>query len=155
MEKVLLLDVDGVLNPYPDCPHGFDEHELFPEDDEPVRLASAHGEWLRQLAERFLLVWASSWGEEANRLLCPHFGLRELPVVPLPPAPFDPAAKVPAVDAFLGSRPAAWLDDIVTPEASLWASMRSQPTLLVEVEPSEGLTRPIVDRLVVWATAAR
>ena len=36
---LLLMDVDGVLNPYPDCPDGFIEYVLFPDDDEPVRLA--------------------------------------------------------------------------------------------------------------------
>jgi len=30
------MDVDGVLNPYPDCPEGFSEYVFFPEDDEPV-----------------------------------------------------------------------------------------------------------------------
>ena len=146
-----MLDVDGVLNPYPRCPPGFVEHGFFPEDDEPVRLAAFHGEWLHELAGRFALVWATSWGEDANRLLCPHFGLAELPVIALPQAPFEPSAKVPTIDSFVGEAPAAWVDDIVTPEARAWAARRPQPTLLVEIDPSIGLTRPAVDRLLAWA----
>ena len=48
MERALLLvDVDGVLNPWGDecCPAGFSEYDLFPGDDEPVRLAVIHGAW--------------------------------------------------------------------------------------------------------------
>jgi hypothetical protein len=150
-KPLLLLDVDGVLNPYPDCPDGFTEHTFFPGEHEPVRLADAHRGWLSELAGAFALVWASGWGEEANRLLGPHFGLPALPVVLLPPVPFDPAAKAPAVEAFVGDRAAAWVDDVVTDEARAWAERRPQPTLLVEITASAGLTRPDVDRLLAWA----
>jgi len=40
---LLLLDVDGVLNPYPpDPPVGFTDHYLFP-GEEPVRVNPATG----------------------------------------------------------------------------------------------------------------
>jgi Swiss Army Knife RNA repair-like protein len=152
-KPLLFVEVDGVLNPYPACPAGFHEHALFPEDDEPVRLAPIHGGWLRELSERFDLVWASAWAEDANRLLSPYFGLDELPVVPLPRAPFSPTAKLRAIEAFAVDRLAAWIDDIVTPEAKRWADRRRAPTLVIEVEPSAGLTRPTVDHLLAWAVA--
>jgi hypothetical protein len=59
---LLLLDVDGVLNPFaaPACPPGYTEHEFFP-GEEPVRLCAAHGPWL-QLVTRFQIVWATAWG---------------------------------------------------------------------------------------------
>ena len=48
---LLLLDVDGVLNPYGDeCPAGFTEHVLFPEEIEPVRVCAGHGAWIAELA---------------------------------------------------------------------------------------------------------
>ena len=153
LKPLLLLDVDGVLNPYPDCPSGFEEYRFFPEDDEPVRLAEIHRRWLHELAARFVLVWASAWGEEANRLLCPHFRLPVMPVVALPPARFDPVQKVGAIEAFVGDRAAAWVDDIVTLEAKRWAYERPQPTLVIQVEPSAGLTRAEVDELFAWATS--
>jgi hypothetical protein len=99
---LLLLDVDGVLNPYPHCPEGFAEYRLFPENREPVRLSALHGAWLGEVSQMFSIAWATAWGEDANRLLCPHFGLPRFPVVVLPAAPFDPSAKVAAVDAFVG-----------------------------------------------------
>ena len=59
---LLLLDVDGVLNPHsaPDCPPGYQEYE-FPRGEAPVRLCTAHGPWLQELATRFQVVWATAW----------------------------------------------------------------------------------------------
>jgi hypothetical protein len=151
MRVLLFLDVDGVLNPFPECPEGFEEYDFFPEDEEPVRLARFHGEWLRELARVFDIAWASGWGEDANRLLSPHFGLPKLPVVALPPIPFEPRAKVPGVADLAGDHPAAWVDDMVTPEAREWARTRSAPTLIVEVDSATGLTRAAVDELLDWA----
>lgn len=93
------------------------------------------------------MAWASSWGNEANVHLCPHFGLPELPYVHFPPTPFEPSAKVPAIDAFAGHRPVAWVDDIVTAQAHDWLAERDAPRLLVNVDPAVGLTRHAVDDL--------
>ena len=149
---LLLLDVDGVLNPFAalTCPAGYDEHPFFP-GEEPVRLCRDHGEWLVELAERFELVWATGWGDNANTYLAPVLGLPRLPVIRFPDMPFEPRAKVPPIAAYTGSRPAVWLDDIVTPEAREWAARRSAPTLLIEIDPAEGLTRAAIDRSLSWA----
>ena len=149
---LLFLDIDGVLNPFPDCPPGFREYDFFPEDDEPVRLAARHVAWLGELMAVFDVVWASGWGEDANRVLSPFFGLPELPLVDLPPIPFGPHVKVPGVALLAGDRPAAWVDDILTPEARAWAKRREAPTLLVDVDSATGLTRAAVDQLLEWAS---
>lgn len=151
-KPLLLLDVDGVLNPFPLTPEGFSEYKLFAEDEEPVRLSPCHAEWLRELSATFEIVWASGWGEAANELICPIFDLPPFRVVPLPPVPFEPRDKVPAVAAFTGDRTAAWVEDIVTDEARAWASERAAPTLIVEVSPASGLTRDIVEELQSWET---
>ena len=144
------MDVDGVLNPYPDCPDGYSEYVFFPDEDEPVRLAAIHGEWLRELAEHFTMAWATGWGDNANVHLCPHFGLPDLPVIVFPLVPFEPLAKVPAIEAFVGGHPVAWVDDLVTAEARQWAQERASPTLLVEIDHAVGLTRDAVDALLAW-----
>ncbi|MFP3906943.1 MAG: hypothetical protein ACLFRV_12240 [Acidimicrobiales bacterium] len=150
---VLLIDIDGVLNVYgvDECPEGYSEFELFPDDDEPARLCTVHGDWLGELGEQFDLAWASAWGFDAHRLLGPILGLSEFPFVPMPAAPFPPAGKVPAIAAYVGERPAAWLDDVVTPEARGWARARKAPTLLVEVDHRTGLERRHVEDILAWS----
>lgn len=156
MPPVLLLDVDGVLNPYAaaGCPPDHAEHALFP-GEAPVRLCRAHGGWITGLGSRYELVWASAWGDEANRLLGPLLGLPRLPCVRFPPVPFAPELKVPAIAAHVGNRPAAWVDDLIPAAAYAWARSRATPTLLVEVDPAVGLTRATVDRLERWADDPR
>jgi hypothetical protein len=149
---LLLLDVDGVLNPFaaPACPPGFVEHTLFP-DEEPVRVCAGHGDWLRELASHFTLVWATAWCEEANHRLAPLLGLKPLPVIPMPPLPFPLEGKLPTVSQFAGVHPLAWIDDALTPAAHAWAVSRAVPTLLVDANPAQGLTRLDVDKCLAWA----
>ena len=111
----------------------------------------AHGLWLGELAEAFFLVWVTAWGAEANRRLGPLLDLPQFPVIPLPPAPFPPGAKLPAVAEFAGERPLAWLDDVVTSEMVAWAAARPAPTLLIPVDPAQGLTREVVDICLTWS----
>jgi hypothetical protein len=150
---VLVLDIDGVLNPYAAkvCPPGYVEHALFL-GEEPVRLCPAHGSWITELAAHFELAWGSGWGGEANRLLAPILALPPFPVIELPPAPFAPAEKVPAIAAFVADRPAVWIDDLLTPRARQWAHRRSPATLLIDVDPNHGLQRPMIDQALTWAT---
>ena len=150
---LLLIDIDGVLNVYgvSSCPDGYAEHLLFPEDDEPTRLAAAHGPWLRELAVEFDLVWASGWGFEAHARLGPILGVDEFPFVPMPAIPFAPRDKIPAVAGYVGDRPVVWIDDLVVPEARDWAAARSAPTLLIETDHTCGLLREHVDEALSWA----
>jgi len=149
---VLLLDIDGVLNPFAAtcCPPGYAEYDLFP-GEEPVRLSRAHGEWITNLSGAFEVIWASAWGRHANLLLGPVLDLPPLPFVDFPPVPFPPVMKVPSVIRHLRNRPAVWIDDVITAEARTWAAGRGIPTLLLEVEPAIGLTRPAVDLALQWA----
>ena len=149
---LLLLDVDGVLNPFAAdaCPPGYAEHELFPGED-PVRVCAEHGPWLRELGTMFELTWASAWGAEANRLLAPLLRLPDLPVIGFPPAPFYPGYKLRPVISYAAGRSLIWIDDELAPEAHSWAAARSLPTLLIGIDPAEGLTRAVVDRALRWA----
>jgi hypothetical protein len=149
---LLLLDVDGVLNPYgAECPAGFTEHMLFPDEIDPVRVCLDHGDWIAELAGAYEVVWATGWGEEANRLLGPLLGIPRLPVVRFPQIPFPADLKVPAIDALAGDRPATWIDDMLGPAAYDWAARRPAPTLLLPADPAVGLTRDLVDRALAWA----
>jgi hypothetical protein len=153
---LLLVDVDGVLNPYAAaaCPEGYLEYDLFP-DEEPIRLAEVHGSWLRDLAQIFEPTWATGWGNEANRLIAPILGLPRYPAIEFPPSALDwrTAWKLPAIRAFAEGWALAWLDDVITPQARRWAARRSVPTLLVNVDPTIGLTETAVAGLKTWSKA--
>jgi hypothetical protein len=82
-------------------------------------------------------------------------GLPRLPVVELPPGPFDLNAKMAAVMGYAADRPAAWIDDRLTPEAQAWADQRAPATLLIDADPNTGLTRPMVDEALSWAATHR
>lgn len=104
MEKLLLLDVDGPLNPFrqltkkgylPPKARGheprfaYDVHPLRPVGWESgaalrVLLSREMGEQLAALADVFTLVWATTWEEEANTILSPLLGLPDLPVIAWP-----------------------------------------------------------------------
>jgi hypothetical protein len=149
---VMLLDLDGVLNPFgaSTCPDGYVEHEFFPGEG-LERYCPAHGEWIRELAAAGDLYWASAWGEDANTLLAPLLGIDRLPVVPFPPLPFPPEHKIPAIAEVAGDRPAAWIDDNHTDAGRRWAAEREAPTLLVPIDSAAGWIRDDVDRILTWS----
>jgi HAD domain in Swiss Army Knife RNA repair proteins len=151
---LLLLDVDGVLNPYGTAlpPAGYAPHDLFP-DEEPVLVNPAHGAWITEASTVLDIAWATSWNDEANRLLAPLLHIAALPVVTMPPPPFDPSDKIPLIAAYARQRPAAWIDDLHTPQAHRWAAARTSPTLLITADPAIGLTRESIDHVIAWAGA--
>jgi hypothetical protein len=149
---VLLVDVDGVLNPWlaEDCPAGFGEYDFFP--GERVLLSPGHGELLLSLAQAYELVWATAWEHRANRLICPVLALPELPVIEFPLSGRDLFfRKLPSVVDAVGDRPCAWIDDEHRPDHYTWAESRGVPTLIVDIDPAEGLTSDVVARLAEWA----
>ncbi len=72
-------------------------------------------------------------------------------MIALPPVPFHPRDKLPAITRYAGHRPLAWIDDALPPEAHTWAANRRTPTLLISIDPAEGLTRPAIDQALQWA----
>jgi hypothetical protein len=67
-------------------------------------------------------------------------------VIGFPPVPFQPRDKLAPVIRFAGRRPLAWIDDALVPEARAWAARRRVPTLLIGIDPAEGLTRPVIEQ---------
>lgn len=153
---VLLVDVDGVLNPWlaDGRPDGYNEYEFFP--DERVLLSPGHGELLTSLAADYELVWATAWEHRANRLIGPVLALPELPVIEFPlDGRHQLFRKLPAVIEAVGERPCAWIDDEHQPDHYTWARQRGVPTLLIDIDPAEGLTREVVGVLADWAASLR
>lgn len=102
-KPLLLIDVDGPLNPYAAKatrrPAGYQTHRIPMKHDLPaglpyadmsrpaarstlrVWLNPAHGAMLLAMTDLFDLHWATAWVEDANRIVAPLIGLPELPVI--------------------------------------------------------------------------
>ncbi len=179
MRPMLLVDVDGPLNPYAAKPsrrpEGYGTHRLMTprwaaaerrrlaawglpdRAAKPLRvwLNPAHGPALTALP--FDLVWATTWEDEANAFLSPLLGLPPLPYI----AWSDPHArqeggvfwKTPDVVARARGRPFAWVDDEITDVDRTWVQAHHLgPALLHHVDPRIGLTSADFARLTDWAS---
>lgn len=144
-KRLILLDVDGVLNPLRGQP-GFDLHHItVGADTYPVRLNPKHGPLLLALAEDVgaELVWATTWEQDANVEIGPRIGLPELRVMPLPTAPTREVfnEKFAAVPAFADGADWVWFEDVVYSQDTKW--LKTHPDVgrfrIVEVGSAAGL----------------
>jgi hypothetical protein len=160
VRPLLLVDVDGVLNPlataHPGA--GYQRHEIL---GYPLWLTCEHGAWLDELATVFELMWATTWEHDANRFIAPAVGLAaRLPVIEFREGRMtaDGIWKRPAVERATAGRPFAWVDDDFGPSDFAWAARRTAagaPTLLLACDPLVGLTRAHVDAALTWAARHR
>ncbi|MFD5465723.1 HAD domain-containing protein [Kitasatospora sp. NPDC127059] len=178
VRPLLLLDVDGPLNPDAAKPHrrppGYGTHRLMTprwraaerrrlaawglphKEPKPLRvwLDPAHGRALTALP--FDLVWATTWEEEANSFIGPVLGLPELPVIAWSDPRPEPGGgvfwKTPEIVAWARGRPFAWVDDNITAaDRAFVRAHHDGPALLHHVDPKTGLTTDDFTRLADWA----
>ncbi|WP_433463928.1 HAD domain-containing protein [Spirillospora sp. CA-128828] len=166
---VLLLDVDGVLNPKLDtetaAATGYTRHTFTLPAPHRRELSPwlnlQHGDWLRGLAlDGLELVWCTGWEHAAADHIAPVLGLRQMFVLEV--GRFDAAvfegrsAKAEAVTSWLADRPAVWLDDVHGPVDHQWARDRTAdgiPTLLVTVVPTQGFAEQHLTMIKNWLAA--
>ncbi|MFI2609880.1 hypothetical protein [Kitasatospora sp. NPDC018619] len=169
---LLLLDVDGPLNPYAAAgqggPAGYRTHRMLPaswvarhaplppEQVEPltVRLNPRHGAQLLGLP--YDLVWATTWMDEANTFVGPVIGLPELPYIRWSDLfGTDPDGlhwKTRDVVAWAAGRPFAWVDDELGPQDIAWIEAHHPgPGLALWVDPRTGLRELHFAALREWA----
>lgn len=164
---LLLLDVDGPLNPWQANPNrrpeGYTTHRLRPEGwknqrKRPLRvwLKPSHGQALLDLP--FELVWCTTWKHEANTMIGPVLGLPELPVIT-----FDPDWHLPTradgtyfkthdLVRWAAGRPFAWVDDEISDfDREYVTEHHGAPALLHHVSPRLGLLDDDFKALAAWA----
>lgn len=173
----ILWDVDGPLNPYAAKPHlrpeGYTTHRLRPEGFEdrvvdgrrikPLRvwLNPEHGPKMLALARELggENWWATTWGDDANRMIGPVLGLPPMPSVFGGGVYIGVGWKWPAVRSLFAERPLAWLDDDFhhrwnQDERDRFLAHRTGvPTLLHHVDPQRGLTDEDFDAVRVWTAS--
>ncbi|HET6356798.1 HAD domain-containing protein [Streptomyces sp.] len=167
MKPLLLIDIDGPLNPYAaraqHRPEGYRTHRMRPSgwtDGKPLRvwLNPEHGVELLALADAYELVWATTWKGEANEWIGPHLGLPELPFIDWPQmhgkAPRGTFWKTQYILEYAAGRPFAWVDDDITDLDREWVDQHHlAAALLLRINEGIGLTRPDFDALADWAAA--
>ncbi|MCX5375176.1 HAD domain-containing protein [Streptomyces sp. NBC_00091] len=166
----LLLDVDGVLIPFPaadgSTPPTHVRHTVLPagrnpDAPVPIWLNPAHG----PLLAGFLTdgpvapVWCTSWRKDATTIVAPLLGLPEFPYLDLPypqittSHPNGYLWKRDHVEPWLGGSAVAWIDDDFTDLDHAWAAERTargHPTLLVQPNPYVGLQAAHLVEIQEW-----
>ncbi|MFG1874410.1 HAD domain-containing protein [Sphaerisporangium sp. NPDC049003] len=145
---LVLLDVDGVLNPARRHSPWLRRHECVLDGQTyRILLNRRHGRLLTALARDAgaELAWATTWEQHANDVIAPRLGLPRLPVITVNSDPGSRAGehfKTRHVAEYVARRPFVWFDDSLgTPD---WQYLKDHPGvdefLLVEVDPMTGLT---------------
>ena len=165
-KPLLLVDVDGVLNAVVAPPlsvrrdsvpsSGLFEAE-FTARNFPIRVPIGTRERIGTLQTMFGCVWATTWEHNAAEHLSPVLGFGvDWPVIRFhDDFPDAGTWKLPAVQRFANapeyqSRPLAWIDDDLQPDALEWAAHRTRsgvPTLMVRPNAYEGFTSRQFQRL--------
>jgi len=150
IEPLLLVDVDGTLNPSKTCYSSLSWAE-YVLDGKTVSLCMEHGSWLDSLDDKFEAVWCTAWEEKANEFIGSTLMLPEWDYVrmlspgggPRLNSEFMPTPKLIEVIDYVGDRPFVWVDDRFNTDAHAWVDMRNLeiPSLLIEVDPEVGMTK--------------
>lgn len=180
MRPLLLIDVDGPLNPYAAKAHrrpaGYQTFRFMTPRWEaaqrrrlrawgmpdkrvkPLRvwLNAEHGTALAALP--FELVWATTWEQEANDYVAPVLGLPSLPFIAWPDPRPEPGGgvfwKTPEIVAWAKGRSFAWIDDEITDADHAWVRAHHDGrALLHRIDPRFGLTVDDLALLGHWANS--
>lgn len=170
VRPLLLLDVDGPLNPYaakPERrPHGYTTHRMRPDGWEdrrlkPLRVWLNPGHGPALLALPYDLVWATTWRHDANIWISPQLGLPELPVVDweggrgVGGIGQDDGVhwKTRRLVEWAAGRAFAWVDDeIGDADRDFVAAHHPGSALLHQVSPRIGLLSGDFDTLAAWGS---
>lgn len=139
---MILLDIDGVLNPfmmpnplqkgYKAIDHQWGQWHIDPN-------AKAH---LQRLSELDTLIWASTWEETSNDIM-DALELPRIDWIPLDTPSNSDTLKLSSIIEWEAKNcvltPLVWIEDELEDDAFLWAQNRPQ-TLLIHTEPDVGIT---------------
>lgn len=150
MKPLILLDIEGVLNP--------EAHPNGAGDGAERSLSDAKVSLVRGLATCGRIAWVSTSPEDLSAELESQLQLEKEPLrVELAMRESDvdaPTPKLRAVTEWLAGKESAgeadwdavvWIDDVLGQDAHEWAEGFGQPVLLEKTSPEEGLTKEQVE----------
>ncbi len=156
---LLFLDVDGTLLPKNTDVSSAHEVDWVAWQQPSNPLLSS---LTRRLGDRLLtlgceLVWATGWGEDANRVIAPLLGLPQLPVVLLPDYPdgdyYDDELhwKTRTLVELADGRPFIWMDDELRQQDRTWVLENHRGrSLLHRVDAALGLLDADFTTVTAW-----
>jgi hypothetical protein len=150
MKPLILLDIDGVLNPLTTTAQGGEDPALI--------LSNQKLALVRRLSFCGRVAWVSTW---PGRLTSAMESQLKLSVEPLrvtlvlrPNDSLEATPKLRSVRRWLARMEAleqmdwdsvVWIDDVLGPDAKEWARGHSQPVLLKKPVAADGLTSAHVE----------
>lgn len=144
--KYLLLDIDGVFNPFL-CPNLQERGFIVYQSGWitwSIDLIN-HAAWLRDIEKEVNIVWASSWLDDSNHLAA-MFGLYNaiLPHIEVGRTGSGETWKLDSVREWVEKNTTpedsiVWIDDEVYDDAFQWAD-RNNNVLIIKPDPAVGLT---------------
>lgn len=156
MEPIVMLDVDGVLNPLGD-PNTRNPHTRVEGEYGVWFLNKDDGEWLRSFQESgATLLWQTTWEEEAVKYINPFYGIEDVDFISYPVLPEDSDGltyKLPKIEEHAGKHPLVIIDDDVRDDLREWASQREQPTLVIEINGEIGWTKQDKEKVLSFLEA--
>jgi hypothetical protein len=170
-KPLLLIDVDGVLLPWGECPPGYSEQTMQTvREPEQVFWSPENASYLRVLAKVYAPVWCTARCEEVCSTVAALHGIGgDWPVLDLSAAVFrhkgrlmirrgvSPKAtwKLNWVRAYVAKRPFAWIDDDLKDDAYEWVKRRvdigGSPGCLVKPDPNQGMRYEHFEDLMAFA----
>ena len=154
MKPLILLDIDGVLNPVVNPDQG---------EGPELILSKANVALVRRLSACGRIAWVSTWPANSTTRLESQLQLYVEPLrVTLVLRPSDrqmPTPKLRSVDRWLARMEAleeadwdsvVWIDDVLGRDARAWAQSYDRPVLLQKPTPAEGLTADHVTSVEVF-----
>lgn len=152
MKPVILLDIDGFLNPMV-CAGSRGDRPL-------LRLSNEKRSLVRRLARSGRIAWVSTWPADIVSGLEAELGLDVEPLrvtMVFRPADADsPTPKLTSVTRWLCRMSATeesdwdsvvWIDDVLGTDARKWATEHDQPVHLEQPDPDNGITEGHVARI--------
>jgi hypothetical protein len=153
MKPYLFIDVDGVLNTSPRP--GTVRYSAL---GYILNLDPHDGHRLLEFADRYELVWATTWKDLANVHIAPKVGLPELPWVEwsnryptVRTHPSNVMVKTFEVIKYANGRPFAWLDDDLMRYDI--KELRKCKSLPIVVDAKRGITDAQLEKLEEWVKA--
>lgn len=157
MKPIILLDVNGVLNPQPESDGQ--------SDNAGPHLSDLKRALVGRLAAKGRIAWVSTSPSDVLDSLEAQLELEAKPLrVPIEPEPGDDDQQTPKlglIARWLGSMEAegksdwdgvVWIDDQLGPDVHDWARHYALPVLLEKPHPVEGLTEAHVVAVQVFIT---